>query len=648
MVAPVAALHGAPVSILAQSVDQSAPEFKVPRVDLAGLPDSTRNRVLRLRQHIESLQATSASPEAQAEALGALARIYLAYDYFEAATSCLRHAAQLQPGAQAWPYYLGLAAAAIGDFQQAEAGFRRAVELAPQDVAALLRLADLLAETGDVGSAERFYRRALDLRPNLAAAHAGLGHVAALQDEPEEAIRRLMRALELAPEATALHYQLAQQYRAIGDLESARKHLENRGDRTPLFPDPLAEAVEVERVETAFQVTRELAEGSSSLSVEEVIGFAVAQFGDLQEAIAAFERSVDAENDEAVSATSRARLRFVLGALHAQAGNAEAARYRYEEALGLDPQLWEARTALAWALRRLGEDEQALDELNRVLDARPDDVKARLRRADLYRSLQQIDPALRDLEHALELQPESSEIHLRRAELLAEAGERNEAIIAYRRALELPMQRSDRAVAHRRVAILLTLSNQTAGAIEHYRAALELDPEFHRARLELAAALLRTGETETARNEFRRVRTVRGDDADAYLGESTALILLDRQREAAALLEEGLARLPENPRLLGTLARLLATSSSEGIRNGPRALDLARRLIDLEASPVNRETLAMALAAAGRFDEAEALQAELTRAARRMGDQELAEQLAQALELYRTRRPCCPSRTEVP
>ena len=88
-----------------------------------------------------------------------------------------------------------------------------------------------------------------------------------------------------------------------------------------------------------------------------------------------------------------------------------------------------------------------------------------------------------------------------------------------------------------------------------------------------------------------------------------ALLLLDRPLDARDRLEQALVALPGIDAIEHLLARILATTSVEAARDPERAYALASDLVSAQpdASP-HLETLAMALAARGRFDEAAAVQ----------------------------------------
>ena len=105
-------------------------------------------------------------------------------------------------------------------------------------------------------------------------------------------------------------------------------------------------------------------------------------------------------------------------------------------------------------------------------------------------------------------------------------------------------------------------------------------------------------------------------------------------------LEEALTVLPESPEIRFNLARLLACGPDPARRDGARALGLAEELFREEANLQHAETLAMALAEAGRFADAVGLQGQVLDAARNMGNAALAGQVESNLDRYRRGEAC--------
>jgi Flp pilus assembly protein TadD len=84
---------------------------------------------------------------------------------------------------------------------------------------------------------------------------------------------------------------------------------------------------------------------------------------------------------------------------------------------------------------------------------------------------------------------------------------------------------------------------------------------------------------------------------------------------AKVALRDALQVFPRSSSLANALARLLATAQAAEVRNAALALDLAQRVHQVRADSSTAETLAAALAEAGRFPEAVALQRPVAEAA---------------------------------
>jgi hypothetical protein len=99
--------------------------------------------------------------------------------------------------------------------------------------------------------------------------------------------------------------------------------------------------------------------------------------------------------------------------------------------------------------------------------------------------------------------------------------------------------------------------------------------------------------------------------------------------------------IPESVELLHALARLLASADDPEVRDGERAVELARRTLRAGSTLDRIETLAMASAQAGLFDEAIRLQRELIRTVTWHGQSDVLPRLEANLARYRAGLTCC-------
>jgi tetratricopeptide (TPR) repeat protein len=145
--------------------------------------------------------------------------------------------------------------------------------------------------------------------------------------------------------------------------------------------------------------------------------------------------------------------------------------------------------------------------------------------------------------------------------------------------------------------------------VDHYRKALERDPNHDAARLGLADALRTAHRNAEAAPEYERYLARKPNDAAGYAGAGAVAAELGQTDLAIRYLDRALALDPKNLMALKERAAL-------EIRNNrhERALDLLRRAT--EQDPYDTETLyryGIALARSGRSKEASAVQAQVAR-----------------------------------
>jgi tetratricopeptide (TPR) repeat protein len=250
----------------------------------------------------------------------------------------------------------------------------------------------------------------------------------------------------------------------------------------------------------------------------------------------------------------------------------------FEQILESDPDYAEAHYNLARALIEVDRLPAAEAHLRRAIEIRPDFADAQFNLAVTLGRRGATDEAAEHLERAAELDPEDFPTRVLWARLLAQRGQ------------------SERAIAE--LERVMALDAATPGA----RAALvAIEADF-------ARELARRGDFAPAAERFVRLVELSPDDPQAHLGRGMTLVLAGSYRSAREALEASLERLPNHPALADLLARLLATCPDAGVRDGARAVVLAQRVVATEPGLDHQETLAMALAEAGRWEEAVALQ----------------------------------------
>jgi tetratricopeptide (TPR) repeat protein len=149
----------------------------------------------------------------------------------------------------------------------------------------------------------------------------------------------------------------------------------------------------------------------------------------------------------------------------------------------------------------------------------------------------------------------------------------------------------------------------------------------------------RLGRFREAAALFERAIAVDPASTEAHFGRAMALILDGQDSAADEALEASRRTLPDNLPLAHLQARFLATCPDNSIRDGARALGLAKDIHQQLPSPEHAETVAMALAAEGRFDEATAWQTQVVEDLESSESTAALEVATSRLELYRSGRP---------
>jgi tetratricopeptide (TPR) repeat protein len=198
----------------------------------------------------------------------------------------------------------------------------------------------------------------------------------------------------------------------------------------------------------------------------------------------------------------------------------------------------------------------------------------------------------------------------------------------------------DNVTAHFNLGLLLGLEGAAEEAVAHLERATALAPGDGEAWRLLAEALVRLGRSDEALAAYTRAAGPGAFDPDIRLGEVQLLVNLGRYADALQRLDESHAVNPRNPRVVNAFARYLAAAPDPALRDGERALALIEPLVEVQPTAAHVETLAMALAEAGRCDEAAEWQRRVIEAFRQAGDAVRLEELQEVLARYEAGAPC--------
>ena len=297
------------------------------------------------------------------------------------------------------------------------------------------------------------------------------------------------------------------------------------------------------------------------------------------------------------------RLHDNFAILRFECGDYAAAAEHWRRVQQAFPHVTVVRLRVSDALARQGKAQETIACNREILALKPDCAAAHVNLGNAFAVLGQLDEAVAHFTQAFQIHPDPRGCAYV-GQLLAEKGKTEEAIAWLRDGLA---RKPDDICLHEGLGLLLFDQGRFAEAEPHLRAVLESEPEHVRVRCGLAAALASQG----------------------------------KRREADAQYRVALALNPRMPRALAGLAWLLATDADPGYRNAEEALGLAERACretgNQTADPL--DALAAACAGLGRFDEAVRAAGAAVALASATGNQTLADDIRNRLQLYKTGKP---------
>ena len=202
----------------------------------------------------------------------------------------------------------------------AVAEYERAVAADPRHAKAHNNLALALVELGRLKEAESHFQTSLDLEPR-AEIYSDLGFTKARLGKPEEARAAYDKALELDPSCASAHFNLAVSFVQAGDFGDAEAHY------------------------------RQALAGRPNAETHNGLGFVLGRQGRTDEALAEFNKAIDADASYTPAYNNLAET------LARQGKFAEAEQY-YERSLALKPSPF-VYNALGVVQRRLGKTDEA-------------------------------------------------------------------------------------------------------------------------------------------------------------------------------------------------------------------------------------------------------------------------------------------------
>jgi tetratricopeptide (TPR) repeat protein len=374
-----------------------------------------------------------------------------------------------------------------------------------------------------------------------------------------------------------------------------------------------------------------LSRTSGNLFALNNLGGVLEQKGELDKAIEQYGKALEIKPDDAESRNN-------LGTALAQEGKLEEAVAQYQKVLEANPDYEYARNNLAVALARKGNLEEAIAQYRKVLETHPNSEDARNNLGAALAQKGNLEEAVLQYRKAVELNPDYAQARRNLGNALSAQGDLEGAAAQLRKALEL---NPDHLGTLLDLGNVLLQKGDLDGAMAILQKATAATPELLQAWYNLGNAFLQSGELDHAIACYRHVEKINPRSADARANLGVAFLLKGETQEARDAWQKALEIKPDQLYVLNNLAWLLATTQDAALRDGAKAVALAKEAGQLggDENPALPRTLAAAYAETGNYGLAAATARRGLELAVEQKNDKLAATLQKEIQLYGAGKP---------
>lgn len=344
------------------------------------------------------------------------------------------------------------------------------------------------------------------------------------------------------------------------------------------------------------QVKRIVERSPNSLILQSLLGLCYMRANQPADAVKPLEEAVRIEPRHTPALA-------LLGDAFADLKRFDEALAHYRAALVVEEKDAVLHAGLAYVLQRAGKLDEAVKHYETALEQFPSHAVVHGRLGTVLFAQGKMAEATQHFQEALRLRPQNAENHYNLGLGLAQAGRLSEAIALFQEAVRI---KPDYGEALLNLGMMHITQGMSSAAKEAFTQAMSIPQFAAEARYHLGVLLAKEGSPEETVKLYEQAIAIK-PTYDAPIVELSRFYLQSgRSADAVRILRIGATNVPDHVHILELLARVLATSHEDALRDGATALTLAERASTLtrRRQPAVLATLAAAYAETGDFERA--------------------------------------------
>jgi tetratricopeptide (TPR) repeat protein len=322
-------------------------------------------------------------------------------------------------------------------------------------------------------------------------------------------------------------------------------------------------------------------------------------------------------------------------AIYADLGKNEEALSDLDKSIALTADNAAAYEIKSLVLARMKKFDEAIAAIDKVGELMPDSILPLVQRAQIHSQADKNDEAIEDLTKAYAKDIGNIAILLMRASLHFEKGDKAKALADADECIRLQPSNGD-AIRYR--ALMLAELDRMGEAVSSLEKLIDGNPKDNQKTiLTLGQLYVSKKQSAKAIDVYSKYLEQFPENGDLLQGRGDAYLNVGKVVEAIADYEKSYKANPKDSGLLNNFAWVLATTPDEKLRDGKRALEMAKEACELTQYklPHILSTLAAAYAETGDFENARKWSAKAVEIGMKGQDDELKKEL----ESYQQNKP---------